>query len=117
MPSTAADLSTVLSTGKWTTTPYPDITHNLIPAHAYENIMFISYSNRCLEETNNGKIVGKYLGNSMIASPHGELLLAAKNQVTLLIADCIPGDYGPTHPENTNYLKDRRPELYSEMLK
>ena len=113
---TAADESTLLSTGKWTTKPYPDITRNLIPAHAYENVAFISYSNRCLDETLNGKIVGKYLGNSMVANPHGELMVAAKNEVTLLIADCIPSDYPPTHPENTNYLDDRRHEMYAELL-
>jgi predicted amidohydrolase len=113
---TAADESTLLSTGKWTKKPYPDITGNLIPAHAYENSIFISYSNRCQEETLDGDVVGKYLGNSMVASPNGELMLAAKNEVTLLIADCVPSDYGHTHPEDTNYLKDRRPELYSELV-
>lgn len=109
---TAADESTRLSTGKWTTPPYPDISKTLIPAHAWENIIFVSYSNRCLEETLNGEVVGKYLGNSMVANPHGEMMVAAKNEVTLLIADCVPSDYGPTHPEGTNYLEDRRPELY-----
>ena len=112
---TAADESTILSTGKWTQTPYPDISKTLIPAHAYENSMFISYSNRCLEETLNGKTVGRYLGNSMVADPHGQLMVAAKNEVTLLLADCVPTDYGPTHPENTNYLVDRRPWLYNDL--
>ncbi len=114
---TAADVSTLLSTGKWTQVPYPDISRNLIPAHALENIIFISYSNRCLEETLEGEVVGKYLGNSMVANPHGELMVAANDEVTLLIADCVPGDYGPTHPEDTDYLKDRRPELYGEFVK
>ena len=53
----------------------------------------------------------------MVADPHGQLLVAARNEVTLLIADCVPGDYGPTHPEDTDYLKDRRPELYGEFVK
>jgi predicted amidohydrolase len=114
---TAADESTILSTGKWTTQAYPDISKTLIPAHAYENNMFLSYSNRCQEETLNGKTVGKYLGNSMVANPHGELMVVAKNEVTLLLADCVPSDYGPTHPENTNYLEDRRPWLYKDLVK
>jgi predicted amidohydrolase len=109
---TAADESTLLSTGKWTYPPYPDVSRNLIPAHAYENGIFIAYSNRCGEETVDGEVVGKYLGNSVVANPHGELMVAAKNEVTLLVADCIPSDYGPTHPEATSYLHDRRPELY-----
>lgn len=114
---TTADESTLLSTGKWTKKPYPDISRNLIPAHAYENMIFISYCNRCQQETFNGEVVGKYLGNSMVANPHGELMLAAKNEVALLIADCVPSDYGSTHPENTNYLDDRRSELYSELTR
>jgi len=114
---TAADESTILSTGKWTQTPYPDVSKTLIPAHAYENSIFISYSNRCQEETLNGNVVGKYLGNSMVANPHGELMVAAKNEVTLLLADCIPSEYGPTHPENTSYLEDRRTGLYEDLVK
>ncbi|MDD3814831.1 MAG: carbon-nitrogen hydrolase family protein [Desulfocapsaceae bacterium] len=114
---TAADESTLLSTGKWTVKPYPDVSKTLIPAHAYENNMFISYSNRCLDETLDGRIVGRYLGNSMVANSHGELMVAAKNEVTLLLADCIPSDYGPTHPEDTNYLVDRRAGLYKDLVK
>lgn len=53
----------------------------------------------------------------MVANPHGELMVAAKNEVTLLLADCISSDYGPTHPENTNYLDDRRAELYEGLVK
>jgi len=35
----------------------------------------------------------------------------------LLIADCIPAFYGDTHPEpNYFYLKDRRPELYNQLI-
>ena len=113
---TAADDSTLLSTGKWTTKPYPDVSRTLIPAHAYENSIFISYSNRCQEETLNGKTIGKYLGNSMVANPHGELMVAANNEVTLLLADCIPADYGATHPEDTSYLDDRRTELYRDLV-
>ena len=109
---TAADFSTKLSTGKWTSLAYPDITKSLIPAHAWENMLFVAYCNRCLSERMDGEVVGHYLGNSMVANPHGEIHLAARNEVTLLIADCVPADYGPTHPEGTNYLQDRRPEIY-----
>lgn len=114
---TAADEATILSSGEWTTQPYPDVSKTLIPAHAYESNIFISYSNRCQEETLNGKVVGKYLGNSMVANCHGELMVAAKNEVTLLVADCIPSDYGSTHPEDTSYLKDRRAIMYEELVK
>jgi hypothetical protein len=43
--------------------------------------------------------------------PNGDLLLVARPEETLPIADVIPSDFGPTHPEG-DYLKDRRPELY-----
>lgn len=117
---TAADFWTLLSTGEKTTMPYPDVSQNLIPAHALENIMFVAYCNRSGIETRtdgNGHDVeiGSYLGNSVIAGPHGDIVLRPRNEETLLIADCIPGDYGPTHPENTNYLGDRRPHLYREL--
>ena len=106
-----------LSTGKWTAVPYPDISKNLIPCHALENGIFISYCNRCREETIEGQVVGRFLGNSVVADPHGRILSAASNEETLLLTDCVPSDYGPTHPENTYYLKDRRPEHYSVLLK
>jgi predicted amidohydrolase len=53
-----------------------------------------------------------YLGNSVVVGPHGDLLVAARPEPTLLIADCLPGEYGPTHPTGTRYHDDRRPELY-----
>ena len=53
-----------------------------------------------------------YLGNSIVAGPHGDILAAARQEPTLLIADCCPADYGPLHPANTDYFADRRPELY-----
>jgi predicted amidohydrolase len=114
---TAADQSTLLSTGRWTSPQYPDVSRTLITAHAVENNIFISYCNRCREETLGGKVVGRYLGNSIIANPHGEVLIAARNEETLLVADCIPVSYGPTHPLDTVYLEDRRPELYGELTR
>ncbi|OMH29471.1 carbon-nitrogen hydrolase family protein [Motiliproteus sp. MSK22-1] len=113
---TAADEWATLSDGSRTKKPYPDISKTLLPSHAYENEMFIAYSNHCNEETVDGKVQASYLGNSMVADPHGQMVVAARNEETLLVADCIPGDYGPTHPENTHYLKDRRPELYKELV-
>lgn len=31
---------------------------------------------------------------------------------TLLVADCVPSDYGDTHPMGTRYLEDLQPDLY-----
>lgn len=109
---TAADSFAVLSNGERTDRPYPDVSRTLIPAHAFHNNCFVAYANRCGEETVNGRVMAGYLGNSVIAGPHGDVLAAARPEPTLLIADCLPSDYGPTHPTGTSYLADRRPELY-----
>jgi predicted amidohydrolase len=107
---TAADYYYTLSDGKRTQVPYPDVTKKIIPANAYFNKIFIAYSNRCGNETV-GNNSWQYRGNSIICGPNGDLLLVARPEETLLIADVIPSDFGPTHPEG-DYLKDRRPELY-----
>lgn len=114
---TAADNFYTKPSGKITNVPYPDISRLLIPAAAYANNIFIAYSNRTGYEHLDGD-KWRFQGNSVIASPHGKLILAAeKSQTTLLIADIIPKAYGPTHPEEANYLRDRRPRLYHELIK
>ncbi|MEB3255491.1 MAG: carbon-nitrogen hydrolase family protein [Synechococcaceae cyanobacterium] len=109
---TAADAWAVLSDGQRTDRPYPDVSRTLLPAHAFENDCFIAYANRCGEERVAGSPMAAYLGNSVVVGPHGDLLVAARPEPTLLLADCRPGEYGPTHPAGTRYLDDRRPELY-----
>jgi predicted amidohydrolase len=109
---TAADAWAVLSDGSRTERPYPDVSRTLLPAHAFENDCFIAYANRCGEERVAGRPMAAYLGNSVIVGPHGDLLAAARAEPTLLLADCLPGEYGPTHPAGSRYLDDRRPELY-----
>jgi 5-aminopentanamidase len=109
---TAADAWAILSNGERTDRPYPDISRTLLPAHAFENGCFIAYANRCGLEAVNGQPMAAYLGNSIICGPHGDVLLAARPEATLLIADCLLADYGPTHPAGTRYHDDLRPELY-----
>jgi predicted amidohydrolase len=109
---TAADTWALLSNGQRTDRPYPDVSRTLIPAHAFGNDCFVAYANRCGEETVNGTVMAAYLGNSIICGPHGDVLVAARPESTLLLADCIPADYGPTHPAGTRYHEDLRPELY-----
>ena len=133
---TAADDFTLLRTGERTRTPYPNVDF-IIRANAYQNECFCAYSNRRGLETENGVVVGGYLGNSCLVDPHGNFLLpeiplpprrsdkpgSGWNDHMLMIADCVPGFYGPTHPETlihdtvaaTHYLTDRRPELYDAL--
>ena len=110
---TAADQWALLSSGQRTDRPYPDISRTLLPAHAFENHCFVAYANRCGEETVDDIAMAGYLGNSIICGPHGDVLVAARSEPTLLLADCKAADYGPTHPAGTDYLADLRPELYS----
>jgi predicted amidohydrolase len=110
---TAADAWARLSDGRLTDRPYPDVSRTLLPAHAHENNCFVAYVNRCGEETVNGQAMAGYLGNSVICDPHGKVVVAARAEPTLLLADCVPGEFGETHPLGTRYLRDLRPELYS----
>jgi len=122
---TAADFYYTLTTGEQTRVPYPDVSRNLFPAHAYTNNIFTAYSNRRGWETVEGHS-WHYRGNSIICGPDGSILVAPEQdndtirlgddvEDILLIADCIPDDYLPTHPEG-NYLKNRRPELYQTLV-
>ncbi|MGE9296611.1 MAG: carbon-nitrogen hydrolase family protein [Puniceicoccales bacterium] len=114
---TAADTYYRLPDGRMSDVPYPDVAHMQFPAHAYSNNLFFAYSNRCGYEMRDGD-AWHYRGNSMVCSPHGEILVAAhQEQDTLLIADCVPAYYGRTHPAPAyHYLKDRRPELYQQLV-
>ena len=117
---TAADIKAVVL-GKWTTQTYPDISKNLIPARALENEIFVAYNNYTgtgyIEKKGKNIDQVEYLGNSIISDPHGQIMTAArKDDEVLLIADCIPEDYAPIHPCGTNYIKDRRPSLYHELI-
>ena len=109
---TAADSWARLSDGSRTDRPYPDVSRSCIPTNAFSNSCFVAYANRCGEERVEDTVMAGYLGNSIVCGPHGDVLVAARPEPTLLLADCIPGDYGPSHPAGTRHLDDLRPELY-----
>ena len=115
---TAADVGTLDAEGTWTDWAYPDVSRTIIPSDAYLNKMFVAYANHALwEKRSDGALVGVYLGNSVVADPYGQLLVAADNVETLLITDCVPGNYTYSHPEGqSDYIKDRRPNLYSQLV-
>ena len=117
---TAADVGTCNDQGIWQKWAYPDISKTAIPASAYQNSMFVAYANRALFEfrADDNSLSGVYLGNSTIANPNGEIMIAAENIETLLLADCCLDDAYPTHPFGESaYIEDRRPELYSQLTK
>lgn len=114
---TAADCYYTLTNGKRSDVPYPDISEMLIPAYAYANNVFFAYSNRCGIESRD-KDQWHYRGNSILCGPHGDIIVQANHQQdTMLVADVVPGYYGMTHPEEKyDYLKDRRPGMYKELV-
>ncbi|MEA1917353.1 MAG: nitrilase-related carbon-nitrogen hydrolase [Campylobacterota bacterium] len=118
---TAADLRAVVE-GVWTTQTYPDVSKNLIPARSLENNVFVAYNNfsgvgYTIENTQRVDRV-EYLGNSIVADPHGKIMSEARhNEEVMLIVDCVDEEYEPTHPCGTNYIKDRRPSLYGHLIK
>ncbi|MEM0967491.1 MAG: nitrilase-related carbon-nitrogen hydrolase [Verrucomicrobiota bacterium] len=114
---TAADTFYRLPDGRMSSVPYPDVAKVQFPANAYANNLFFAYVNRCGYETRDGDS-WHYRGNSMVCSPHGEIIVAADHeQDTLLVCDCVPAFYGRTHPApDYFYLKDRRPELYGQLV-
>jgi len=114
---TAADNYYRLPDGDRSKVPYPDVSRILFPAHAYANNIFFAYSNRCGYEKREDD-EWHYRGNSIVYGPDGEIVVAANHeQDTMLIADCVPAYYGMTHPApKYYYLKDRRPELYKELV-
>lgn len=116
---TAADVGTLEASGKWSTWAYPDVSRTAIPGNAYQNKVFVAYSNHALYEyrSDGRTLTAIYLGNSAIADPYGQLLVAADNVETLLVADCVPARYQPTHPDGeSDYIKDRRPPLYGQLV-
>jgi len=114
---TAADTYYIMPDGTRSRVPYPDVVPSVLPSQAYCNNLFFAYANRCGFEERDGE-VWHYRGNSAVIGPHGDhLVTAAAEQDTLLIADCVPAFYGRTHPAPAyHYLRDRRPELYRQLV-
>lgn len=99
------------------TEPYPDISEHIVPANALQNQNFCTYSNRAGTEFKvvDGKEIDvlTYSGNSIICSPYGKSMVQAlRNEHALLISDCIICDFPSTQPSDTDYLINRRPEIY-----
>jgi len=117
---TAADVGTYDHHEKlWSNWAYPDVSKTIINANAYQNRVFCSYINHSLYQfrSDGETMSGIYLGNSTVADPMGQTMVIAENVETMLIVDCIPSAYPPTHPEGqSNFIRDRRPELYSQLV-
>jgi len=116
---TAADVGVFNSeTNEWSNWAYPDVSNTCIVTNAYQNKLFCAYINHSLYQfRSDGKTMsGIYLGNSTIVDPMGQTMVKAENVETMLIADCVPTAYPPTHPEGQScFFRDRRPDLFSKL--
>ncbi len=115
-PEKGADGKFIEGTGKKTPKPYPDVSKTVIPVHAQQNTIFVAYSNGFGVEMDGENPMMDFLGNSVIADPCGQVMVAARKEKTMLIADCIPNDYDSIHPRLSDYLENRRPDLYKALV-
>ncbi len=68
-------------------TPFTHVAHHTVPAMAASHGMTIAYANYCGSE---GDLT--YVGGSVIAGPHGEILAQAGESPALLVAELPPRD-------------------------
>jgi len=89
--------------------PWSDVATRLIPMRAYENRLFVAYTNYVGDERGID-----YVGHSCIADPNGNLLAQATDQPVLLSAT-LDRDVLRKAREGLPYLANRRPELYDSL--
>lgn len=91
--------------------PYEVVTRILVPARAYENQVYVAYTNRCGIE---GSL--DYCGESCIVGPDGADLARAGDGDELLVAEIDPQALARSRADNT-HLRDRHPELYDALTR
>ena len=89
-----------------------------MPVRCLENRVYAITANRIGEESRQEGQSLRFIGQSMIASPEGKVLVrASEDEEGLLIADIEPGlarDKSLT--SLNNIFDDRRPEVYSKIM-
>lgn len=90
-------------------TPWRDVAERVMPVRAYENQLYVAYTNYCGEERDI-----TYEGYSSMADPNGHVLASALSESVLLTATLerqVLLDARAALP----YLSQRRPELYATL--
>lgn len=90
-------------------TPYTNVAESVVPVRAFENQLFIAYTNYCGNE--NGL---DYVGRSCISGPDGKNRASALDKEMLLTATLRRQDISHARAE-LPYHRDRRPELYTAL--
>ena len=91
--------------------PFGLVARTVVPARAYENQLYVAYSNLCGCEGNL-----TYCGLSCVVGPDGEDQVRAGKAEVLLVADIRPEVMAAVRRSNP-ILGDRRPELYGAPVK
>ncbi len=89
--------------------PYSEVAQQVVPVRAYENRIFIAYTNYCGAERDLN-----YVGCSSIVDPNGLVLASAASDPILLTAT-LNRSVLKTAKDALPYLTERRPELYGAL--
>lgn len=89
--------------------PFTNVAERVVPVRAFENQLFIAYSNYCGNE--NGL---NYVGHSCIIGPDGKDRARAVDKTMLLTATLHRQEINHARAE-LPYHRDRRPELYTAL--
>ncbi len=93
---------------------YPELWELELRAHAAFNTMFVAGVNRCGIEL--PVQPARYFGRSFVVNPRGEIIAKAGEDEAVLVADvnlAAVKERRKTAP----FLRDRRPDLYSDLVK
>ena len=81
-------------------------------ARALENHIWVALANRLGKE---GEI--EFFGGSAVSDPTGKIVVKATDEETLLVADIDLGRNNQAIAEDTNYLAERCPQCYGDLVK
>jgi len=90
--------------------PWTTVADQVVPVRAYENQLFIAYTNFCGQEHEQ-----QYVGHSCIVGPDGNTLAQAGDDEELIIATLERSQIATTR-QALPYHRDRRPELYRALV-
>ena len=89
--------------------PWSEVADQVVPVRAYENRLFVAYTNYCGVERDL-----TYVGHSCIADPNGLVVASAESEPVLLTAT-LDRSVLTNARASLPYLTERRPELYSAL--
>lgn len=89
--------------------PWTEVADQVVPVRAYENRLFVAYTNYCGVERDI-----RYVGHSCTADPNG-LILASATEKPVLLTATLERSVLTAARASLPYLTERRPELYGAL--